>query len=298
MGSSTENSAYFTTRNPWDLERVPGRLLGRLAAAVAADLAAASSRHRHRRARSGSRRPSAAWSGSSRPTAASRATAWSPSPPRSTRSGRFTQDVADAALRAPGDRGRRSAWTPPRLDVPVPDYLAALGRRRARGFASACRASTSSTGMDPEVEQAVRAAIERAGARSAPRPTTVSLPHTEYGLAAYYIIGARRGLLEPRPLRRRQVRAAGARPRPDRHVEQDPGRRLRTRGQAADHARAPTRSPPATTTPTTARRRRCARWWPATSRPRSRAWTLHRGAHHPGRRVQDRREGRPARRCI
>ena len=50
------------------------------------------------------------------------------------------------------------------------------------------------------------------------------------------------------------------RPRPGRHVEQDAGRRLRRRGQAPHHARAPTRCPPATTTPTTARRSGCARW--------------------------------------
>ncbi len=69
MGSSTENSAFFPTRNPWDLDARARRLSGGSAAAVAADLARARSAPTPA-ARSASRPPSAASSGSSRPMAA------------------------------------------------------------------------------------------------------------------------------------------------------------------------------------------------------------------------------------
>jgi aspartyl-tRNA(Asn)/glutamyl-tRNA(Gln) amidotransferase subunit A len=72
------------------------------------------------------------------------------------------------------------------VDVPVPDYRAALGQG-IEGMKIGVPAEYFIDGMDPEVERAVREAIvtlEKLGARAEP----VSLPHSEYGLAAYYVI--------------------------------------------------------------------------------------------------------------
>ena len=90
MGSSNENSAFGATRNPWATDCVPGGSSGGSAAAVAARLAAATLGTDT----GGSiRQPAAtaASSASSRPTAACRATASSPTPRRSTRSGRWRE---------------------------------------------------------------------------------------------------------------------------------------------------------------------------------------------------------------
>jgi aspartyl-tRNA(Asn)/glutamyl-tRNA(Gln) amidotransferase subunit A len=72
------------------------------------------------------------------------------------------------------------------VDVPVPDYRGELGRG-AEGLRIGIPAEYFIEGLDPEVETAVRAAIktlETLGATT----ESVSLPHTEYGLAAYYVI--------------------------------------------------------------------------------------------------------------
>jgi aspartyl-tRNA(Asn)/glutamyl-tRNA(Gln) amidotransferase subunit A len=185
MGSSTENSAYFTTRNPWDLDRVPGGSSGGSSAAVAADLAAASLGTDT----GGSIRQPAAFCGvvGLKPTygRVSRygLVAFASSLDQA---GPFTRTVADTArvlqVIAGADPMDSTAAA-----VPVPDYLAALGGG-VKGLRIGIPREYFIDGMDPEVERAVRAAVEVLRGLGA-QTEDVSLPHTEYGLAAYYLIG-------------------------------------------------------------------------------------------------------------
>ena len=184
MGSSTEHSAFFPTRNPWDLDRVPGGSSGGSAAAAAADLAAATLGSDT----GGSIRQPAGFCGT---------VGLKPTYGRVSRYGLiafassldqigpFAKTVADAAvvLGVIAGADRRDSTS---VDVPVPDYRAALEGGIA-GLRVGIPAEYFIDGIDPEVEAAVKAAIEvlrGLGARTEP----VSLPHTRYGLAAYYVI--------------------------------------------------------------------------------------------------------------
>jgi aspartyl-tRNA(Asn)/glutamyl-tRNA(Gln) amidotransferase subunit A len=184
MGSSTEHSAYFTTRNPWDLARVPGGSSGGASAAVAADMAALTLGTDT----GGSIRQPAAFSGvlGMKPTYG-RVSRYGLIAFASSldQIGPFAKDVEDAALMLQAIAGV-DPMDSTSVDVSVPDYTAAL-REGIEGLRLGVPAEYFIDGMDPEVEQAVRAAIaalEKLGARTEP----VSLPHTEYGLAAYYVI--------------------------------------------------------------------------------------------------------------
>ena len=184
MGSSTENSAYVTTRNPWDVERVPGGSSGGSAAAVAAGLAYGALGTDT----GGSVRRPASFCGLAgiRPTYG-RVSRWGVIAFASSldQVGPFGRTVADCAalLGAVAGYDPRDSTS---LDAPVPDYEAAL-TGDIHGLRVGVPAEYFVEGMEPEVESAVRAAIDQLAALGA-EIVEISLPHTKYGLPVYYLI--------------------------------------------------------------------------------------------------------------
>jgi aspartyl-tRNA(Asn)/glutamyl-tRNA(Gln) amidotransferase subunit A len=184
MGSSTENSACFPTRNPWDPERVAGGSSGGPVAAVAARLA-----------------PFALGSdtgGSVRqPAALCGVCGLKPTYGRVSRYGLvafassldqigpIAVDVAGVA-RMLGSIAGRDPRDSTSVEEPVPDYAAALEQPPGRIRIGMAR-EYFGEGLHPEVRQAVEAALEvyrRLGAEVG----EVSLPHTAYTIACYYIV--------------------------------------------------------------------------------------------------------------
>lgn len=184
MGSSTENSAYFTTCNPWDVARVPGGSSGGSAAAVAAGFAYGALGTDT----GGSVRQPASFCGlvGVRPTYG-RVSRWGVIAFASSldQVGPFGRTVADAAamLRVVAGYDPRDSTA---LDAPVPDYEAALSGD-IRGLRVGVPREYFVEGMDPEVERAVRAAIADLAALGA-EIIDISLPHTRFGLPVYYLI--------------------------------------------------------------------------------------------------------------
>jgi aspartyl-tRNA(Asn)/glutamyl-tRNA(Gln) amidotransferase subunit A len=184
MGSSTENSAFGPSRNPWDTDRIPGGSSGGSAAVVAADeaLAALGSDT------GGSIRQPAALCG---------CVGLKPTYGRVSRFGLvafassldqigpLTKDVEDAALLMNVIAGADPADSTC-LNEPVPDYTSELGKGVA-GLRLGLPKEYFIEGLDPQVEQRVREAVshlEKLGAKV----IDISLPHTEHALSTYYII--------------------------------------------------------------------------------------------------------------
>ena len=184
MGSSTENSAYGVTHNPWDLSRVPGGSSGGSAATIAADLALGA----FGTDTGGSVRQPASLCG---------VVGIKPSYGRVSRYGLiafassldqigpFAKDVQDAATLLQVIAGH-DPLDSTSMPTSVPDYGASL-RRDLKGVRVGVPKEYFIDGMQPEVEQAIRAAIDVMKALGA-EVREVSLPHTDYGLPVYYII--------------------------------------------------------------------------------------------------------------
>jgi aspartyl-tRNA(Asn)/glutamyl-tRNA(Gln) amidotransferase subunit A len=184
MGSSTENSGYFPTHNPWDLDRVPGGSSGGSAAAVAAGEAMIAL--------------GTDTGGSIRqPAAVCGVVGMKPTYGRVSRYGLiafassldqigpFARSVEDAALVLEAMAGHDP------LDATSSDRPNDVRRDFDKGIKGmrlgVPREYSEVEGMEPGVNKAVLEAIkalEKAGAEI----VDVALPHTDYGLAAYYII--------------------------------------------------------------------------------------------------------------
>jgi aspartyl-tRNA(Asn)/glutamyl-tRNA(Gln) amidotransferase subunit A len=184
MGSSTENSAFGVTRNPWNLSYVPGGSSGGSAAAVAADMCAGALGTDT----GGSIRQPGGFCGIA---------ALKPTYGRVSRYGLvafassldqigpMTKDVRDAAILLGAIAGHdpRDSTS---AALPVPDYEGAL-TGEIRGLRIGIPAEYFVEGMDSEVEAAIRKAIDALEGLGAIR-VPVCLPHTEYAIATYYLV--------------------------------------------------------------------------------------------------------------
>lgn len=184
MGSSTENSFFYTTKNPWDLDRVPGGSSGGSAAAVAADecIAALGSDT------GGSIRQPASFCGvvGLKPTygLVSRfgLVAFASSLDQI---GPITKDVTDSAIMLNVIAGH-DPYDSTSIPIDIPNYLTSLGRD-IKGLKVGIPREFFIEGMDREVSNIVKDAIEKLQLLGA-IPVDISLPHTDYAVATYYIV--------------------------------------------------------------------------------------------------------------
>ena len=184
MGSSTETSYFGPTRNPWDLERIPGGSSGGSASAVAADECIASIGSDT----GGSIRQPAALCG---------VVGLKPTYGRVSRFGLiafassldqigpFTKDVEDCAIMMNVLAGYDPKESTS-VKVDVPDYRQFIGRD-IKGWKVGIPKEYFVEGIDPEVSSAVKKTIEVVE-KCGGKIMDISLPHTQYCLAVYYII--------------------------------------------------------------------------------------------------------------
>jgi aspartyl-tRNA(Asn)/glutamyl-tRNA(Gln) amidotransferase subunit A len=184
MGSSVENSAFFPTRNPWNLERIPGGSSGGSAAAVASDQCIAALGTDT----GGSIRQPAACCGivGLKPTygRVSRygIVAFASSMDQV---GPMTKDVRDAALLLEAIAGYDPADSTS-VNRAVPRYASTL-TEGVKGLRLGIPKEYFVAGMQAEVERAARTAI-RELEKSGAVVEEISLPHTEYAVAVYYLV--------------------------------------------------------------------------------------------------------------
>jgi len=184
MGSSTENSGFFITKNPWDLDRIPGGSSGGSAAAVAAGECIGSL--------------GSDTGGSIRqPASCCGVVGLKPTYGRVSRFGLvafassldqigpITKDVIDAALLMNVISGHDEKDSTS-ANIPSPDYTRAL-KKDVKGMKIGLPKEYFIEGMDPAVEKAVKDAVKTLEGLGA-KVVEVSLPHTDYAVATYYIL--------------------------------------------------------------------------------------------------------------